>query len=183
MALYDDLEEINLGNAANDGTGDDLREAFRKTKASIEFLYNSGYAPTYGANIGATGVEVYAGKVGTDLQFRKIEGLDAIKITVVNDVITTEFLPTAPVDFNGQDITNFGTAIGYFEGTLRGLVGGVTGTLVDASDLNNKVNTFDYGSFNETFYDPISYLLREIGTDMGSFTNPSSVDIDAGTIA
>jgi hypothetical protein len=36
MAIYDTLEEMIVGNIANDVTGDVLREAFRRTKASRE---------------------------------------------------------------------------------------------------------------------------------------------------
>jgi len=35
MALYDDLQEINLGNVVNDGTGDDLRTALKKLKLTL----------------------------------------------------------------------------------------------------------------------------------------------------
>jgi hypothetical protein len=34
------IEIINLGNAVNDGTGDDLRTAFRKTKNNFDELRN-----------------------------------------------------------------------------------------------------------------------------------------------
>lgn len=197
MAIYDDLEEINLGAIANDGTGDDLREAFRKTKAGLEFLYNNGNGPINGVNLGLTGESVFKQKVDTDLEFRKINSLGALKIAVVDDVITLEFNPTADVDFNGQNITNVNSLAATtitatdFNGNLNGtLVGYSRGPgnvadnpFVNISLLHRQVNTFDYGSIVAEFTDPISYLLQEIGVEMGTITNPNPITIDAGTIS
>jgi len=192
MAIYDDLEEINLGNIANDGTGDDLREAFRKTKESVEFLYNNGNGPIDGLNLGLTGESVFKQKADTTLEFRKINSLDALKISVVDDVITLEFDPTGPVDFKGQDITNVNSVTATdFNGNLNGtLVGYSRGPgdvadnpFVNISILNRQVNTFDYGSIVSEFIDPISYLIQEIGVEMGTFANPNPITIDAGTIS
>jgi hypothetical protein len=195
MAIYDTLEEINLGNIANDGTGDDLREAFRKTKASLEYLYGTGNAPLVGGNIGDTGVEIYKQKVDTTLEIRKIDAVGALTIAVINDVITVDFAPSAAVSFNNQDITDVnsltattfnGALVGSVEGNVVGLIrsGGTveSNPFVNIDLLNRQVNTFDYGLIVTTFTNPIAYLLNELGTDLGTITNPSSVNIDAGTI-
>jgi hypothetical protein len=195
MAIYDTLEEINLGNIANDGTGDDLREAFRKTKASLEYLYGTGNAPLVGSNVGDTGVAVYKQKVDTTLEFRKIDAIGALTIAVVNDVITVDFAPSSSVNFNNQNITDVnsltaitlnGALVGSVDGNVVGLIrsGGTveSNPFVNVNLLNSQVNTFDYGFIVTTFTNPIAYLLNEIGTDMGTITNPNSVNIDAGTI-
>ena len=70
------------------------------------------------------------------------------------------------------------------------LIGNVTGTIrttgsdtyVDVSNLERRINTFDYGVINPVFVDPISYYLYAVGTDMGTFNNPSEFGIDAGTL-
>ena len=70
------------------------------------------------------------------------------------------------------------------------LIGDVTGmikttgtdTYVDVSDLERRINTFDYGVINPVFVDPIRYYLYAVGTDMGTFNNPSEFGIDAGTL-
>lgn len=187
MPIYDgtNIEEINLGNVVNDGTGDDLREAFRKVKGSIEFLFANGLAPTSGENIGQ-GTGLFIEKAADVFKFRSIQDIDPIRLVVNPDQsISLDFYPETSVDFNGQDITNIGTLRGNVEGVLTGTVIGVNelpGTVpVNVSVLNRQVNTFDYGSFKPTFNDPIKYLLFEIGTDMGSFTNPNPISIDAGT--
>lgn len=196
MALYDDLEEINLGNVVNDGTGDDLRTAFEKVKTNFERLYNFGNAPTTASNVGASGQGIFKQKNDTNFEFRKLDGVGSIKLTLVGDVIQAAFLPTAAVDFNGQDIINVdaltansinGTITGNLTGNVVGLIrNGSTATqnpFVDVTLLNRQVNTFDYGFIAPTYRDPISYLLNEIGTDMGTIIDPSPISIDAGTIA
>ncbi len=196
MALYDDLEEINLGNIVNDGTGDDLRTAFEKVRTNFERLYDFGNSPTTASNVGATGQSIFKQKTDNDFEFRKLDSIGAIKLTLVGDVIQASFLPTAAVDFNAQNITNVGTITaatvnanitGNLTGNVVGLIrngGTVTqNPFIDVTVLNRQVNTFDYGSIEPTYRDPISYLLNEIGTDMGTFTDPSPISIDAGTIA
>lgn len=193
MAIYDDLEEINLGNVVNDGTGDDLRTAFEKVKTNFAYLYNNGYAPVSAENIGTAGLGIFKQKnTNSNLELRKLEGVDAIKLTLVGDVIQLAFNPTSAVNFNGQDITNVGTIVnaditGTLTGNLVGLVrNGSTeeqNPFVDVTVLNRQVNTFDYGGIAPTYTNPIAYLLNEIGTDMGTFTDPSPISIDAGSIA
>jgi hypothetical protein len=192
MALYDDLEEINLGNVVNDGTGDDLRTAFEKVKTNFERLYNFGNAPTTASNVGASGLGVFKTKNNTDFEFRKLDALGPIRLQLVGDVLQLDFNPTATVNFNGQAISNITTVTATtFSGTLAGNVVGLIRTggteaqnpFVDVTVLNRQVNTFDYGFIESTYYDPISYLLNEIGTDMGTITDPSPISIDAGTIA
>lgn len=193
MALYDDLEEINLGNVVNDGTGDDLRTAFEKVKTNFEYLYNNGYAPVSAENVGTSGLGIFKQKnVDSNLELRKLDALGPIRLQLVGDVLQLDFHPTATVNFNGQSVSNINTVTATsFSGTLTGNVVGLIrnggseaqNPFVDVTVLNRQVNTFDYGSIAPTYYDPISYLLNEIGTDMGTFTDPSPISIDAGTIA
>jgi hypothetical protein len=164
-----------------------------------EMIFGSGNTPIIGGNIGATGVGVYKQKIDTTLEFRKIDAVGALTIAVVNDVITVDFAPIAAVSFNNQDITDVGsltatTLTGSLIGAVVGnVVGNVVGLvrsggtiennpLVNVNLLNSQVNTFDYGFIVTTFTNPIAYLLNQIGTDMGTITNPNSVNIDAGTI-
>lgn len=192
MALYDDLEEINLGSVVNDGTGDDLRTAFEKVKTNFEFLYNNGYAPVSAENIGASGLGIFKQKNNdNNLELRKLNALAPIRLQLVGDVLQLDFNPTATVNFNGQSVNNINTVTATtFSGNLTGNVVGLirnggTATqnpFVDVSVLNRQVNTFDYGGIEPTFTNPIAYLLNEIGTDMGTFTDPSPVSINAGTI-
>ena len=46
------IQNINIGNIANDGTGDDLREAFRKVNENFDELDLRQPESTTGAGIG-----------------------------------------------------------------------------------------------------------------------------------
>lgn len=86
-----------------------------------------------------------------------------------------------------QTIDGFKTFLQPIHGLLSGNVTGYIRSpdetaYVDVSDLERRINTFDYGVINPVFMDPISYYLYAVGTDMGTFNNPSDFGIDAGTI-
>jgi len=44
-----------------------------------------------------------------------------------------------------------------------------------------EINTFDFGNFTNTFTNPITYLLNQVGVDFGSFIAPSQFTIDLGS--
>jgi hypothetical protein len=97
--------------------------------------------------------------------------------TVTNGVYTT----------GNQTIDGFKTFLEPIHGLLSGNVTGYIRSpdqtaYVDVSDLERRINTFDYGVINPVFVDPISYYLYAVGTDMGTFNNPSEFGINAGTI-
>ena len=66
------IQTINIGTVANDGTGDDLREAFVKVNANFAELAARNPEATTGANLGASGEGVFAQKVGSQLQLKKL---------------------------------------------------------------------------------------------------------------
>jgi hypothetical protein len=260
---------VRVGLVANDGTGDDLREAFLKINGNFLYLGNRlGTAPS-GANLGPAGESVFKEVVDFQYRFRKINADGNLHVRLVGDVITLDFRPNSAVNFLGQNITNAGAVTATsFAGLLTGnvtgnvsgnagtvtngfytsssfnlgttsitvnrasavqtltgvsidgnagtvtngvyttgdqtiggvktfnsavnadLIGDVTGVIrttgsdayVDVSDLERRINTFDYGVINPVFMDPIRYFLYVVGTDMGTFNNPSEFSIDAGTI-
>jgi hypothetical protein len=253
---------VNVGLVPNDGTGDDLRNAFLKINGNFLYLGGRIGPDPSGANIGATGESVFKEVVNYQYRFRKIDADGNLHVRLVGDVITLDFRPNTPVNFNGQNITNAGSVTATsFTGNLTGnvsgnvtgnagtvtngvyttgdqtiggvktfnsrinadingnahtvddgvyttgnqtiggfksftqpiagtLIGNVTGLIrspgqtayVDVSDLERRINTFDYGVINPVFMDPIRYYLWAMGTDMGTFNNPSEFGIDAGTI-
>jgi len=67
------IQTINVGLLANDGTGDDLREAFIKANQNFDDLdlRVNAFSEITGENIG-TGFDVFSQKDGNNLQFRKL---------------------------------------------------------------------------------------------------------------
>ena len=66
------LQTINIGTLANDGTGDDLREAFIKVNQNFDDLDLRSPESTTVTNLGNTGEGVFAQKVGSQLQMKKL---------------------------------------------------------------------------------------------------------------
>ena len=64
------IQTINLGNYANDGTGDDLRVAFTKVNANFAAL-DASAAIANGVNVG-TGIGIFFAKDTTNLQFKSL---------------------------------------------------------------------------------------------------------------
>ena len=68
------IQLIDIGQVANDGSGDDLREAFIKVNQNFEELDLRDDEQTTASNIGgAGGVGVFSNRVNYDLQFKKLE--------------------------------------------------------------------------------------------------------------
>jgi len=83
------IQTINVGNIANDGTGDDLREAFIKVNDNFTDLNSRiQQIPLTASNIGTTGEGVYADTVNNTLQFKKIVPGQNTTITANNETLT-----------------------------------------------------------------------------------------------
>ena len=77
------IQNINIGQFANDGTGDDIREAFRKINENFDELDLRETESTTASNLG-TGTAIFNSKVGDDLQFKTLAAGDKIAITEVS---------------------------------------------------------------------------------------------------
>lgn len=81
------IQLINVGNIANDGTGDDLREAMIKINQNFEELDLRDDEQTTASNLGATGEGIFSQRLNYDLQFKKIAGGDNILVTADDEKI------------------------------------------------------------------------------------------------
>ena len=95
------LKIINLGSVANDGTGDDLREAFDKVVFNFAELDSRTPEATTVLNLG-TGEGLYASKNDAELQFKSLIGgnnvtlsSDSNELTIDVDAGVTQFVIAA----------------------------------------------------------------------------------------
>ena len=99
------LQSINIGTTANDGTGDNLRQTFKKTESNFSELYNitnSGPFPTY------TG---FAGQCqkDNDLGWRYLPW-ESTEVFLNGRKNSIEFV-SSPIMFTNGIITNLGIKI------------------------------------------------------------------------
>ena len=87
------IQTINIGTIANDGTGDDLREAFVKVNNNFSELNARDPERTTAANLGASGQGIFAQLNGAELQFKKIVAGSAV--TLASDANTITINSTA----------------------------------------------------------------------------------------
>jgi len=107
------LQTINIGNLANDGTGDDLRVAFIKVNnnfSTVSSLLDT--SRTDGENIG-TGEGLFAQKSDTILQFKSLHAGAGINISSSGNSVTINSDPTIKdillITDNGSIIVQPGT--------------------------------------------------------------------------
>ena len=118
------IQTVNIGTIANDGTGDDLREAFVKVNANFNELDLRAPERTTGANLGSAGEGVFAQLSGSEMQFKKIVGGTAVTLASDGNAITINStatgLPAVQVfaDNNNFTLNNANTVLTLAGGNL-----------------------------------------------------------------
>ena len=134
------IQSVNIGTIANDGTGDDLREAFVKVNANFSELDSRSPEKTTGANLGSAGEGIFAQLSGAELQFKKIVAGSAVTLTSDGNAITINStatgLPQLQVfaDNNNVTLDNANTTL-----TLAG--GNLTTTNLNGSTITISSET------------------------------------------
>jgi len=134
------IQSVNIGTIANDGTGDDLREAFVKVNANFSELDSRSPEKTTGANLGSAGEGIFAQLSGAELQFKKIVAGSAVTLTSDGNAITINStatgLPQLQVfaDNNNVTLDNSNTTL-----TLAG--GNLTTTNLNGSTITISSET------------------------------------------
>lgn len=199
------LQTINVGLVANDGTGDDLREAFIKVNENFDEL-DLRTESTSAVSVG-TGAEVFKALDGSELSFRTLTAGNAITITEnANDIQISSLA--------GQFIfrDNADTSITTGAGTILNVDGrGASVVTVDGNtdpqkiiidtklknetqpELGGNLNARFNSIFNLTAINgniPMNELEKAFGWDFGEFDDTrssifdfilNSVDVDLGT--
>ena len=115
------IQTINIGTVANDGTGDDLREAFVKVNANFAELAARNPEATTGANLGASGECVFAQLNVAEMQFKKLIGGGNVTLSSDGNAITINSvggLQTLNVETdNGSQTVTDGDTLKFIGGT------------------------------------------------------------------
>jgi hypothetical protein len=180
-----EIQTINIGNVVNDGLGDDLRSAFLKVNANFSEL--SEQLTVIASNIGSTGTGIFAGKVGTELQFKKL--VSGTKI-FIDDYSTGIIINSTQPEAFTSITTNNGVveATTTTDLTIQG-VGNIavsgSGSVVTIDtvlDLNQILLSFDFGPIKQGYEHPIQLALASANIDFGTVLAPGSLSFDLGEI-
>lgn len=103
------IQSINIGTIANDGTGDDLREAFVKVNNNFTELDGRSSENTTAANLGSAGEGLFAQLLNSELQFKKIVAGNGIVLASDSNSVTVTStatgLPSLQVFADNNNIT------------------------------------------------------------------------------
>ena len=139
------IQTINIGTVANDGTGDDLREAFVKVNANFAELSARNPEATTGANLGASGEGVFAQLNGAEMQFKKLIGGGNVTLASDGNSITINSVGglqtlTVETDNGTQNVTD-GDTLKFIGGTnLNTKIAGGGVTLDSVTELSSDLS-------------------------------------------
>lgn len=134
---------INVGQIANDGTGDDLREAFIKINQNFEEIDLRDDEQTTAVNIGGVGEGIFANKVNYELQFKKLVQGSNISLTSTDETITLDAVgglqQLVVSSDSGSIILRDGDAINLVGGT--GVETSVLGDTITITNTSSSIVT------------------------------------------
>jgi hypothetical protein len=135
------IQLINVGQIANDGTGDDLREAMIKINQNFEELDLRDDEQTTASNLGSAGEGIFANRVNYDLQFKKIVAGSNVTLTATDESITLDatggLQQIVLSSDNGSIIVSEGDAINIYGGT--GIETSVLGNTITISNTSSEI--------------------------------------------
>lgn len=136
------MRKINLGNFANDHTGDDLRTAFTKVNENFnELQLQNGQANTI-SNIGL-GVPLFKEKIGVDLRLKSlVEGAGISIVGEPNDVkISCTYNMIITVNSQNGSLTASSPTQALNIVGDRGIATSITGNTLTITDAKNMFTT------------------------------------------
>jgi hypothetical protein len=192
------IQTINLGNYANDGTGDDLRTAFQKVNDNFQ-LVGGTLGIINGENVGSgTGVFKNRNNDNLTLEFKTLTSTDgSIELTNTVDTVNLKSLSklendpnpklNADLELNGNNIIIGSVGGGDVQTTVFGIDVRTTNALIELLINSNSVD-IDFGSFIDgtigTIDAPnIDLNMNGVEPDFAGFsvTDPSGTNLDFGS--
>jgi len=157
------ITRINVGNIANDGTGDDLRQAFVKVNNSIAELDARVVPQNTATNLG-TGTGVFYTKEGASLNFRSLVAGDNMSLVADGTSITITNNGSITVRTDGNTLSLSGA------GRQFGVNGGQSiTTSLSGNNINVALDTTDLVSLDTNpslgaALDANSFNINNVGT-------------------
>lgn len=200
------LQNINVGLVANDGTGDDLREAFIKVNENFDEL-DLRTESTSAINVG-TGAEIFKQLDGSELSFKTLTAGNAISITENANEVQISSLAGQFIFRDNADtsiITGAGSVVNI-DGRNAAKVtvdpnSDPQKIIVDTKlkfdtqpELSGNLNALNFSIFNLDKINntiPMTELEKAFGWDFGEFDDTrtsifdfilNSVDVDLGSL-
>jgi hypothetical protein len=168
------ITRINVGNIANDGTGDDLRQAFVKVNNNFTELDARVVPQNNAANLG-TGTGVFYTKEGTTLNFRSLIAGDNMSLTSdgTSITITNNGIITVRTDGNTLSLSGAGRAFGINGGQNidTSLTGSNVTVALDTTDLIFQDKNPSLGAA----LDANAFNINDVGTLNATTVNATSV--------
>jgi hypothetical protein len=174
------VENDNLTLVANNGTVLITGEVVTDSSVSAEAFLG----PLIGNVLGNITGNVIGNVTG------QVSNINNHSLADLSDVSSTMPLADQVLTWNGtawipQTITSITGVSKIIAGTNVTInpnngVGEVTINATGGGSIT-ELNTFDFGNFTNTFTNPITYLLNQVGVDFGSFATPSQFTIDLGS--
>jgi len=153
------IQTINLGNYANDGTGDDLRVAFTKVNANFAEL-NASAAIVNGVNVGA-GVGVFFAKDTTNLQFKSLTSTNSsVTISSTGNTVNLAAITRLQSDPNPTLDANLNLNNRYVYG----------------GDIQSTV--YGYSVPTSAMLNSLLIESNNLNVDLGSFLTPTGYETD-----
>ena len=168
------ISRINVGNIANDGTGDDLRQAFVKVNNNFTELDARVVPQNNAANLG-TGTGVFYTKEGTTLNFRSLLAGDNMSLTSdgTSITITNNGSITVRTDGSTLSLSGVGRAFGINGGQNidTSLTGSNVTVAIDATNLIFQDKNPSLGAA----LDANAFNINDVGTLNATTVNATSV--------
>lgn len=163
------IQLINIGQVANDGTGDDLREAMIKINANFEELDLRDDEKTTASNLGSLGQGLFVQRLNYDLQFKRIRAGDNVYLQSDAEKVTIS-VPTIGV----EDIIISGDT-GSSQITQNGVISIVGGNDINTS-IANDVITINYDGITNLEGDPNPTLSTNLNANSNDLLNVGTIN-------
>lgn len=177
------MQTINIGNAVNDGLGDDLRSAFQKVNNNFSYLTTE--LATTVINLGNDGESLFVQKTGSNLELKKIKAGANVTVTPYDTMVMISADPAF-----STISTNAGTASASVSDELQlvttknlsVIASGNTITFDTNAPLYDMAYDYDFGTLSNIPKSVVHAMLANSNIEFGTILQPSRYNLDLGTL-